>query len=148
MILRNFLSLGLLSCATFLASCSSTSYYVPKSGHPEIGLEGLKRDEFEVLGDVEKTGCASRYWAIIPIPFIAWSYSETNGVGHPFQDLKQLAMDDAMNQINAIAEYDAIIAPRSVIESNSVPPVYASVCATVRAKGVSIDKAVDRAAPN
>ena len=144
---KNFVCLALLGCTTLLTACSSTSYYVPGVGPPEIGLEGLERDEFEVLGDVEKRGCASRYWVFIPIPFLAWSYSDTNGISHPFQDLKELAMADAMNQINSIRDYDAIIAPRSIIETRTIPPVYAAVCATIRAKGVSIDKAVDRAAP-
>lgn len=137
---KNFVCLALLGCMVVLTGCSSSSYYIPGTGSPTIGLEGLKRDEFEVLGDVEKRGCASRY-------FVFWSYSDTNGISHPFQDLKELAMADAMNQINAIREYDAIIAPRSIIETRSIPPVYAAVCATIRAKGVSIDKAVDRAAP-
>jgi hypothetical protein len=137
---KNFVCLALLGCMVVLTGCSSSSYYIPGTGSPTIGLEGLKRDEFEVLGDVEKRGCASRY-------FLFWSYSDTNGISHAFQDLKELAMADAMNQINAIREYDAIIAPRSIIETRSIPPVYAAVCATIRAKGVSIDKAVDRAAP-
>lgn len=147
MIFRNFINLGLLSITVFLTSCSSTSYQIPGAKNPEVFLKPLERDEYEVLGDVEERGCASKYWIILPLPWVAWSYSETNGVGWVFNDLNELAIADAMNQINAIAEYDSIIAPRTILESRSIPPFYWGVCATIRAKGVSIDNAVNQAAP-
>ena len=63
-IFRNFINLGLLSITVFLTSCSSTSYQIPGAKNPEVFLKPLERDEYEVLGDVEKRGCASKYWII------------------------------------------------------------------------------------
>jgi len=131
-----------LAVAAFLLviqGCSTTISRMPENEFNGVDFERLKRNEYQILGNVTGESCSARYWAFpILLPAMA-IFDDNTGLDHPFQGTAAIAREAAYtNAVASAKEADALIAPKYEEEHFSVPPWYFRVCVKFTGKAIKV----------
>jgi hypothetical protein len=128
---------ALVPLAGFSSGCSSLSAGIGMAGTPKIAIEGLKRNEYQILGEVEGNATArSAFFGIVK-----WGPNEGVGNDLPgaFATVKERAYAAAAyDAISKVPDADSLLEPRWNAKTWSVPGLYAGATVTVKAKAIRV----------
>ncbi len=130
------------------AGCATKRQFIAVNEQPTLGLEGLKRNEYQVLETVTGKGCVTRILGIIKITEPENREMEYNRPSQKAIDLlgwligkssiahaREIALYSALE---SVPDADFLLEPRFYDEETGIPLLYTKVCSKVKGKAVRI----------